>query len=365
MQLFEDIKIITLFTLALFSVFLFSYKKGNLTSNYLLASVYAFQALESLNGTFYRFSEFWINKFPWVFYSTEFTFFLWGPAIYYFFVSAIYPDFKFQRKNLWHLVPAIIHTIFLCYKFHFHSNSVKIELLTHGVMSVEEDFVIHFLKNASVVVYLFLSTKQIVKQKNNYIERNSWLIFFLVVFYIVEIIQILHFIDLETRIYNTIIYNTTSIIWFFIAVTTLYKALRNPYFFSSENNYITTNEKERTDIINSESEFEEILIQINQKIKNEWFLEPELTLQKLADEINCSPKKTSFVINKNFEMNVSDFINSLKIEKAKTLLSSTSNKEKTIIEIAYEVGFNSKATFNRAFAKFTGVSPTQYRKGDA
>ena len=365
MQLFEDIKIITLFTLALFSIFLFTYKKGNVKSNYLLASVYSFQALEILNGTFYRFADFWINQFPWVFYSTEFTFFLWGPAIYYFFKYSINSNFQLRKKHSWHLAPAALHTAFLCYTFHFHSNAEKIIQLNNGVMTIEEDFVIHFLKNASVVIYLIFSTIYLAKWKAKSNERRPWLIFFLTVFYIVQLIQILQFIDLETRIYNTIIYNTTSILWFFVAITTLYKALKNPFYFSDETIEEKALEKERENILSDEQEYELILKNIQSKIiDEELFLEPELTLQKLADEIDFSPKKTSFVINEHFEMNVSDFINSFKIEKAKKLLASTSAKEKTIIEIAYEVGFNSKATFNRAFVKFTGISPTEFRKGD-
>ena len=43
-------------------------------SNMMLAAIYAFQGLEMLNGTFYSFADFWVNKFPWVFYSTEITF---------------------------------------------------------------------------------------------------------------------------------------------------------------------------------------------------------------------------------------------------------------------------------------------------
>lgn len=50
----------------------------------MLASIYAFQGMDMLNGTFYRFSDFWINEFPWVFYSTEFTFFLWGQRFTFF-----------------------------------------------------------------------------------------------------------------------------------------------------------------------------------------------------------------------------------------------------------------------------------------
>ena len=157
------------------------------------------------------------------------------------------------------------------------------------------------------------------------------------------------------------IYNTTSVLWFIIAITTLYKAFQNPFFVSSEGiGEEKPNEKERENLIGDPEEFNEIVERIEQDfIKKEKYLEFELTLKNIANEIGYSSKKTSFVINEHYKRNVSDFINYHRIEKAKELLISPTDK--TIIEIAYEVGFNSKATFNRAFTKFTQLSPSEFK----
>ena len=66
----------------------------------MLAAIYGFQALETLNSAFYRFADFWIGQFPWVYYTTEFSFFLWGPAMYYFFKLSTDPDYEFKKRNL-------------------------------------------------------------------------------------------------------------------------------------------------------------------------------------------------------------------------------------------------------------------------
>lgn len=187
--------------------------------------------------------------------------------------------------------------------------------------------------------------------------------FFIVVFWIVEIIQILHFIDLETRIYNTIIYNTTSIVWFTVSITTLYKALRDPFFFANEKAVVPKlNSEERKDVLQlADTEYQAILSAITKYIE-EGFMNPELNLKVLSSAIGHPSKKVSFVVNDNFKQSISDFINSYRIEKAKRALLDDDKAEKTIIEIAYDVGFNSKATFNRAFTKFAGLSPTEFRK---
>lgn len=330
----------------------------------MLAAIYAFQGLEMLNGTFYRFADFWVNKFPWVFYSTEITFFLWGPAIYFFIRFSIDSNYTFQKRHLWHLVPAIVHTIFLCFVFHFNANATKTVLLQQGVMTPVEDIVIHTLRNTVVVVYLVLGTILFKKSTLDNEDKKHWLVFFLFVFWIVEIIQVLHFIDLETRIYNTIIYNTTSLVWFSVSIITLYKALRDPFFFANEKREVLKlKTEERKDKLQlQDQEYEEILLAINQQlIKNELFVKPDLNLKVLASTIGYSSSKVSFVINDHYKNNISDIINSFRVEKAKQLLLNKVDAEKTIIEIAYEVGFNSKATFNRAFSKFVEVSPTEFK----
>ena len=57
-----------------------------------------------------------------------------------------------------------------------------------------------------------------------------------------------------------------------------------------------------------------------------------------------------------------DFINSYRIKEAKRLLKNRLNEKSTILEILFEVGFNSKAAFNKAFKKKTGLTPSEYMK---
>ena len=366
MQFFEDIKIITLFSLVFFALFLFNYKKGNRQSNVMLAAIYGFQGLEMLNGTFYRFKDFWASDYPWVFYTTEVTFFLWGPAIYFFFRFSIDSAATFKRNDWWHIVPAIIHTLFVCVVFHFNTNDTKTALVvSNEVMTTVQDFVIHFLKNAAVLSYLVYGTILFFRAKLKKPNKRRWLLFFVVVFWLVEIIQILHFIDLETRIYNTIIYNTTSIVWFLLSIITLYKALKDPFFFSNENNDETklNTEKRKEQLQIVDEEYEEILYAIQKiVIDEEGYINPEFNLKVLATELEVPSSKVSFIINDHYKSNISDFINSFRVEKAKDLLMAGQHVDKTIIEVAFEVGFNSKATFNRAFSKFVEVSPTEFRK---
>ncbi len=89
------------------------------------------------------------------------------------------------------------------------------------------------------------------------------------------------------------------------------------------------------------------------------YLEVDLSLQKLAKEINTKPNYLSQVINTKHNCNFREFINKYRISFAKELLSESELK---IEAVAYDSGFNNISTFNSAFKKATGMTPSQYRK---
>jgi len=92
------------------------------------------------------------------------------------------------------------------------------------------------------------------------------------------------------------------------------------------------------------------------------FLEPNLTLIGLSEKLHISREELSETINKGFNLKFNDFINQYRVEEFKLKLAEGHQKQLSLLGIAYECGFNSKATFNRAFKKVTGSSPTNYLK---
>ena len=88
------------------------------------------------------------------------------------------------------------------------------------------------------------------------------------------------------------------------------------------------------------------------------FLNPNLKLEDLAQTIGLSKNQTSHVINKEFEMDFNSYINSLRVKSAIGILVKEPGKQ--ITEVMYEVGFNNSTTFNRAFKKITGLTPTAF-----
>ena len=87
---------------------------------------------------------------------------------------------------------------------------------------------------------------------------------------------------------------------------------------------------------------------------------PELTLNDLAKNLKTNVSLVSKVINQGFEMNFNDFVNKYRIDQVKQAFQNGDHKKTTLLGIAFDCGFNSKATFNRAFKKNTGLSPKDY-----
>lgn len=92
------------------------------------------------------------------------------------------------------------------------------------------------------------------------------------------------------------------------------------------------------------------------------WLDPELSLQLLAKSLNMSPKYLSFILKNVLHKNFYDFINAYRVEEVKKWMRSHTHQQYSLLGIGLSCGFNSKTTFNTAFKKITGLTPSQYQK---
>ncbi|MCY7356568.1 MAG: helix-turn-helix domain-containing protein [Rudanella sp.] len=90
------------------------------------------------------------------------------------------------------------------------------------------------------------------------------------------------------------------------------------------------------------------------------YLEPELSLADLARRLHTNPVVLSQVINTGVGKNFNDFVNEYRVEEFKRQVREPANAHLSFLGLALDCGFNSKATFNRAFKKFTGASPKEF-----
>ncbi len=92
------------------------------------------------------------------------------------------------------------------------------------------------------------------------------------------------------------------------------------------------------------------------------FLNPEISLEFMANELNLSAGHLSKIINTELGVSFKDYLNNLRIEEAKRYLKDPDFSNYTLVAIGLEAGFNSKSAFNASFKKITGLTPSQYRQ---
>jgi len=95
--------------------------------------------------------------------------------------------------------------------------------------------------------------------------------------------------------------------------------------------------------------------------KDKLFLDNELTLATLSDRMNLQPYLVSELINRFGGEPFFDFINRYRISEVKRRLTDPAYNSFSILGIAFDCGFNSKSSFNTAFKKFTGKTPSEFR----
>jgi AraC-like DNA-binding protein len=137
----------------------------------------------------------------------------------------------------------------------------------------------------------------------------------------------------------------------------LFKALEEPHLF-----IFKASEKYTSSCLSKEQK-QEIAEKIWQVLEqSKIFLKPETTLSDLANLIGCTPRNASQVINEVFNRNFFELINDYRVREAKKIIEKSQDPKLTILEVMYQVGFNSKSSFNTQFKKIVGITPSEFRK---
>ena len=139
------------------------------------------------------------------------------------------------------------------------------------------------------------------------------------------------------------------------------RKIKNPQNLTSQKTtiaYENTNELGLKEEV-FETELNSRLLEFMENTKP--YLNPDFSLQALSNDLNVSRHQLSSTINTRQKMNFYEFVNLYRIQEIKELMKDQSNKNKNNYDLAYEAGFNSKATFYRIFKQLTNQTPSDYR----
>jgi AraC-like DNA-binding protein len=319
----------------------------------------------------------------------QYLFFI-GPIIYFYTQSLLNPSFIFKKKHFIHLIPGIIYLIYsliifiydkiIINDYYFYANGIDKDFDNWYQKSGQISMIFYFVIS---IRYYSLYKKMIFQIASNADEiRFKWIKNYLTAFLIMIILptffDVLSFIfpQIKTYIGGWWFYLSFSLILYYIAITGYANQIENKFGFKISNERGTILLLDQNSLLQytttidinhevfEEKTSPEITLwkqKIDQLIQSEkLYQNPELSLSEISKKLQSNASVISKAINQGFGMNFNDFINNYRIEAVKNMFANGEHKKSTLLGIAFDCGFNSKATFNRAFKKNTNLSPKDY-----
>lgn len=301
---------------------------------------------------------------------------LHGPLLWLYIKNLTVKDFKFKPIYLLHLMPFAFFLLLHSYGFLFLSAAEKINLIKDESFTSSIFFKI---RGASIGIFsigyniwaLNLLTKHIknIKDQFSNIEKINllWLKTLVIASLIVFGVNVLLF-NINNYIHFAGYYQLVHVAYSFSSIYVFYigyfgisqgNIFANYYDYNLE--VVSKSNIKNTSVEIDDRGFSEIIHHLTTLMEKEQaYLDPEITLGKLSNLLQIKPDVLSDVLNSSLNQNFFDFMNKYRVEDFKIKCLSKENQHLSIMGIAYECGFNSKAAFYRSFNKFEGISPTAY-----
>ncbi len=300
---------------------------------------------------------------------------LFGPLLFLYVNSLSVENFRLEPAMLFHLIPLVLvgihrtivspvpiggpinpagNAMYFYNKIYY--SLIVLSLLTYWIFSLK---------------LILIHRKNIPNHFSNYTSKNSlsWLISVLTIFLVLFVIDfsmsfITRVLGFEIGRFSFLSLNLTIftfiMIFFGINQSVIYQT---PKIIQPETELQENRESRNTRTTLNEKQMEELTNTVFQYLKNKKpYLNPDYSLQMMAEDLNISRHKLSEAINNGQKKNFYKLINEYRIDEVKEMLVDPSFSHYTVLGIGLECGFNSKTSFNRIFKEETGLTPTEYKR---
>ena len=301
-----------------------------------------------------------------------------APLLFFYVKSITQTAFRFRRRDLLHFIPAVIVILYRVVIFTYDASQPGFENTQNGYLKIHIDEPVFqpllvFTEFAVMLLYLaftfqiYFNYRKKIKYyfSNTYKYELNWILTFLLIFTALFLYESLQ--DIIGALIVELSYTQRWWLNLFMAVATIYIGVMGYFTDTSKLNKLNFDFSPQP-IQQPETEHEKQVSasdiqRIEELMSTEKpFLNPELNLVDLAELSDMSRAQLSHVINAGFKKNFNDFVNSYRIMAVKDHLARGKHKDLSLLGIAFDCGFNSKATFNRVFKKLTHTSPSEYLK---
>jgi AraC-like DNA-binding protein len=340
----------------------------------------------------------WYDNQPYrdiLFYTPFQQLFLIGPVIFFYVQSLLNPSFRFGRKHWPHLIPGVLYVLYCLMMVVADKWVVGDYFFLADQQDRDFDTWYQLAGYCSMIIYFVASIsyynryKQLMPSVVSYAGTVvfSWVRNFLLAFLVILLLKTLFF--LVSLMINVGYWDewwyflAFSVCFYYIAITGYSNSTKTKIPFQAQvftkkpavllwdNNAGQSARIEEAEPVETGKAGNETLGDaafiaewkhkiLDKVVGMKLFEEPELSLSDLANSLQTNPSVLSKAVNKSFGLNFNDFINYYRVMAVQEKLKGGSHKKQTLLGIAYDAGFNSKATFNRAFKKVTGVSPKEW-----
>ncbi len=281
-----------------------------------------------------------------------------GPLIYFYVRATLQPGFTIGRIEKRHfyaafidILPQITAIIFIAGVFaHVFVPDARSWGTFIDTINVYSDIP----RWVSISVYVYMSLRLLSNQPSG---QFKWLRKLVTVFMIFQVIWLLYLIPYVMPKYTDFMLDTFN--WY-----PVYVPLAILVYWLGIQGYIvsrTESVRVKKGIALDHGLVDKAISSLRSAMeKDKLYLNPALTVAMLADHTGISAKNISAILNQYLQKSFNEFVNEYRVKAIRERLLNGETRELTIAGLAYEGGFNSLPTFQRAFKSVTGQTPSEF-----
>ncbi len=289
---------------------------------------------------------------------------IYGALIYFFVKAYVTPKFKLTWRNDWiHFLPIIIEFVWSNFiktqNFYWDGTRESLSWLGYWGYVVWMQWPTQYVISATLIIIYIQKAENLLKNTNHdtfeiLTDKTQWIkrVLLIMKWYsaLVIVVVLIDFIGFDyafNRSYHYFIFIGMALITYWLGLEGYNRKNETPI-------------KLKTILDPKEMEqLQEISTLMNALMERDHiYKDPDLSLSKLSKQLNVKSYLVTKCLSVIHETKFNDYVNSFRIEEVKRLINDPKNEQFTLLSLAFEAGFNSKASFNRAVKKLTGKSPS-------
>ncbi len=314
---------------------------------------------------------------PSLYFAPAIAYYIDGALLFLCFKALVFKNFSLAKTDLLHLIPLLTYILFIWLAFYSQPEYLRLDMISTESFVYSANYVYMEFFSKLVRVFYAIACYLLVSQYSSLLQDTNsnmekvhiaWLRALVIGFALVMISETILagakiiniFSELSLQQFSNI--GLTGYYATFVLVNLLvFTAVRYFGVFEQVNEIIPTKKAKDEQFLQPE-----LASQVDMTIRErKIYMEPDITLDTLAESLSIVPRDLSILVNRHFGVNFYEFINRYRIEEAKRMLMSDEYRSTTITEIYLEVGFNSKSVFYTFFKKLEGITPSQCRQASA